>query len=412
MRWIDDDRIVSLHPDGPTSQCAGCVSSGTFTVAAFDQSIPADSNTKLGLRFNEGNFGSTWTQSKYWVYVDVRSKTRSAAAAIITRVPITSNKVDITQLQDVHAGTMDEKTESSLIGMDKTDVGVAPSSAFLYRGERHWASTVYSSSQHDSSTAGTYEGPLALIQVVGSTFTETAFAEPASADSQQPKWESKNAFGEPPTLTIKASFLAQDGTPYDGLGCHLDVCELLPTAHATITGDAASETLTGTLTTGQVVWYKLEVTSDMYVTFSTCNSGTDTGLETDFVVYTSLPTEVISYGADVFTGDIKTKTGGAGARLSTGETCTNANHAKMRFQASSAESPYYLVVTSDVTSYSNGCTKKTDSAYNTYSSWVDICKSMLTKTECEAHQETWANSQGAESQVQACDYVNAAGSRI
>ena len=103
----------------------------------------------------------------------------------------------------------------------RTNVGVAIGRSYVYRGERHKDSP-YTTSSHDVHKSGTYAGPVALVQVLSSTFLRTAYGQPSATNSINPKWESSDEWNEPPTLTLKVTFLGSDGVASDGLGCHLD----------------------------------------------------------------------------------------------------------------------------------------------------------------------------------------------
>ena len=49
FNWVKDTSVVKMQPEGPTAECPKCVSSGNFTIKAFDMRSTPDYSDILGI---------------------------------------------------------------------------------------------------------------------------------------------------------------------------------------------------------------------------------------------------------------------------------------------------------------------------------------------------------------------------
>ena len=70
--WVEDSSIVKMQPEGPTPECPLCVSSGTFTLKAFDMRNTSPQSTDLfGVHIPitttyDTHYGTDYVHS-YWI---------------------------------------------------------------------------------------------------------------------------------------------------------------------------------------------------------------------------------------------------------------------------------------------------------------------------------------------------------
>ena len=66
--WIPDESIIHMQPEGSTSQCPNCVSSGTFTLRPFeDPNLSPTANIKMGIHIPIAVTDNGETLYSYWL---------------------------------------------------------------------------------------------------------------------------------------------------------------------------------------------------------------------------------------------------------------------------------------------------------------------------------------------------------
>ena len=71
FNWVENASIVNMQPEGPTAECPECVSSGSFTLKAFDMRMSPETGDILGVHIPittkfDTNYNSDYVYS-YWL---------------------------------------------------------------------------------------------------------------------------------------------------------------------------------------------------------------------------------------------------------------------------------------------------------------------------------------------------------